>query len=306
MTRLRLATRASELALAQSRLVAARIEALLRVRVELLPTTTSGDRLKEVSLAKVGGKGLFVKEIEQALLAGQADLAVHSAKDLPAQEAEGLVLAAFPERADPRDALVVRRPGATLASLPRGARVGTGSLRRTAQLRAQRPDLEVVPLRGNVGTRLEKLERESLDAVVLACAGLERLGLASRIHERLDPTLLLPAVAQGALALQTRAGGTLCDELRVLGHERTELQVRAERAFLRGLGGDCSTPLAALAEPSGDTGLRLRALLASEDGSRCLRFEGAAEVGQAQALGAEAARSILAQGGAELLPKAPA
>jgi len=184
MTTVRLATRGSDLALTQSRTIAARIEAELGVGVELVPLKTTGDRLQNVSLAKVGGKGLFVKEIEEALLDGRADVAVHSAKDLPAQVPEGLEFVAFPERADPRDALVGRERGATLDGLPRGARVGTGSVRRIAELRAHRSDLEIVPLRGNVPTRLRKLEDEGLDAVILACAGLDRLGLSDRIDER--------------------------------------------------------------------------------------------------------------------------
>ncbi len=184
MSTVRLATRTSDLALTQARLVAGMLEARLGVAPELVRLQTTGDRIQSVSLAKLGGKGLFVKEIEEALLEHRADLAVHSAKDLPAALPEGLELVAFPERADPRDALVARERGATLESLPRCARVGTGSVRRMAQLRALRPDLEVVPLRGNVPTRLRKLESENLDAVILACAGLERLGLAERIDER--------------------------------------------------------------------------------------------------------------------------
>ena len=186
MSTIRLATRGSDLALTQSRAMAARIESELGAEVELVQIQTTGDRIQDVSLAKVGGKGLFVKEIEEALLDGRADIAVHSAKDLPAGVPEGLSLVAFPERADPRDALAGRESGMTLADLPEGARVGTGSVRRVALLRAYRPDLEIVPLRGNVPTRIRKLDEEPLDAIVLACAGLERLGLADRIatHRR--------------------------------------------------------------------------------------------------------------------------
>ena len=209
MSTVRLATRTSDLALTQARLVAGMLEARLGVATELVRLQTTGDRIQSVSLAKLGGKGLFVKEIEEALLEHRADLAVHSAKDLPAALPEGLELVAFPERADPRDALVARERGATLESLPRGARVGTGSVRRMAQLRALRPDLEVVPLRGNVPTRLRKLESENLDAVILACAGLERLGLADRIDERLAPEAMLPAVTQGILAIEGRAGDAI-------------------------------------------------------------------------------------------------
>ena len=196
MTTVRIATRNSELALAQARLVAAQIEGKLGAKTEILSMTTTGDRTLG-SLANAGGKGLFVKEIQDAVLDGRADIAVHSAKDLPAVTPDALEFAAFPERGDPRDALIGRERGASLEGLPRGARIGTGSVRRTALLLRARPDLEIVPIRGNVTTRLRKLEDEDLDAVVLACAGLERLGLADRIDERISPDLLLPAVAQG-------------------------------------------------------------------------------------------------------------
>jgi hydroxymethylbilane synthase len=297
---LRLATRESPLALAQARLVAGLLEARLRVRTELLPLRTSGDRLPG-RLERRGGKGLFVKEIEEALLAGRADLAVHSAKDLPAAATPGLILAAVPERADPRDALVTRDGAASLAALPCGARVGTGSARRAAQLRALRPDLELVPLRGNVGTRLRRLEEGGLAALVLACAGLERLGLADRIGERLAPELLLPAVNQGALALQARAGSSLAGELRALADPRAEAELAAERAFLERVGGDCFVPIAALAECGAAGGLRLRALVARPDGARIARGEQRGSTRDAAALGAAVAERVLAAGGAAIL-----
>jgi hydroxymethylbilane synthase len=301
MSTLRIATRASALALAQARIIAARIESELSVATELIPIKTRGDRLQDVSLAKLGGKGLFVKEIEEALLERRADIAVHSAKDLPAGTTPGLALVAFPERVGPRDALVARERGASLASLPAGARIGTGSARRSAQLRALRPDLEVVPLRGNVSTRLEKLETEGLDAVILACAGLERLGLASRIDERIAPESMLPAVGQGVLALQGREGDSLSRDIASLSEPDVVACIDAERGFLCGLGGDCTTPLAALAERDASGDLRLRALLASEDGTQMLRFEGRTEGSGAEALGAAAAARVLADGGDALL-----
>jgi hydroxymethylbilane synthase len=301
MRSVRIATRASDLAIAQARLVAARIEAALQVGTELVPLKTSGDRLQAISLAKLGGKGLFVKEIEEALLDGRADLAVHSAKDLPAALAPGLELAAFPPRADPRDALVARERGASLEQLPSGARVGTGSVRRAAQVRALRSDLELVPLRGNVPTRLRKLETEGLDAVILACAGLERLDLAGHIDERIDPEALLPAVGQGALAVQGRLGDSLAREVAALGDPATAACVSAERGFLAGLGGDCNTPLAALAEHTASGGLRLRGLVAAQDGSRVVRHEGESRPEEAAALGAACAEAVLADGGAALL-----
>jgi hydroxymethylbilane synthase len=280
--------------------MAARIRERLGEPTELVVVKTTGDRIQSVSLAKIGGKGLFVKELEEALLAGRADLAVHSAKDLPAALAPGCVLAAFPERADPRDALVAREPGATLADLPRGARVGTGSLRRGAQLRAARPDLQVVPMRGNVPTRLRKLEEDGLDAVVLASAGLERLGLAGRISERLEPALMLPAVCQGILALETRAGDALAARLVALDDADARSAASAERAFLAGLGGDCNTPLAALARVEAGS-ITLDALLCSPDGRRLVRARREAPRAQAAAAGADAAREVLASGGAALL-----
>jgi hydroxymethylbilane synthase len=300
MSTVRLATRTSDLALTQARLVAGMLEARLGVATELVRLQTTGDRIQSVSLAKLGGKGLFVKEIEEALLEHRADLAVHSAKDLPAALPEGLELVAFPERADPRDALVARERGATLESLPRGARVGTGSVRRMAQLRALRPDLEVVPLRGNVPTRLRKLESENLDAVILACAGLERLGLAERIDERLAPEAMLPAVAQGILAIEGRAGDAIARDAAALGHAATTAQAAAERAVLVRLEADCNVPLGAYAEASA-AGLRLRALLAATEGDRMARAEAEGAADEAHALGERVADALLASGGAELM-----
>jgi len=299
----RIATRGSALALAQARRVAGWLQERLGCAGELVVLKTTGDRIQDRSLAKVGGKGLFVKELEEALRDGRADLAVHSAKDLPAELAPGCVLAAFPERADARDALVARARGARLDALPRGARVGTGSVRRSAQLRAARPDLEVVPLRGNVPTRLRKLEDEGLDAVVLACAGLERLGLADRIDERLDPERVLPAVCQGVLAVETRADDPWAERLAALDDPAARVAATAERAFLSGLGGDCATPLAAWARADGSGRIRLDALLASADGRRLLRArrEAEATVEAAEAAGRDAAREVLAAGGAALL-----
>ena len=302
MNVVRIATRTSPLALAQARLVAARVEERLRAKTELVPLQTSGDRLAGPLQAR-GGKGLFVKEIEEALLAGRADLAVHSAKDLPARSAAGLVLAAVPEREDPRDALVCRSETGSLAGLRPGARVGTGSARRAAQLLALRPDLEVVALRGNVETRLRKLESQGLDAVVLACAGLVRLGLAGRIAERIAPEVLLPAVGQGALALQTREGDPLAAALGALDDPRAAAEFAAERAFLVRLEGDCNVPLAALAEPTGDGRLRLRGLVAASDGRRIARGEGEAPLAEAARAGLIAAERVLAAGGAEILAR---
>jgi hydroxymethylbilane synthase len=300
VTAVRIATRASELALWQARYVARRIEHELGRATELVPLTTQGDELRDVSLAKVGGKGLFVKEIEEALLDGRADVAVHSAKDLPGESPEALVFAAFPERADARDALV--SSFSRLGDLPRGARVGTGSARRSAQLRSARPDLEIVPLRGNVPTRLVKLDRLALDAVVLACAGLDRLGLADRIAERIDPLRLVPAVGQGALAVQTRRGDPLAELLAALTDPATETRVASERACQARLGADCNAALGAHALLAQDR-LTLRVRLLDSDGSAMIERTVEGDARDAASLGRTAADQVLAAGGAALLEK---
>lgn len=301
MSLLRIATRGSDLALVQSRQIAAELGRALAVQTELVVLRTTGDRIQDRSLSKIGGKGLFVKEIEEALLAGQADLAVHSAKDVPARLAPGCVIACYPERRDPRDALAAGERGATLASLPRGARVGTGSTRRVALLRALRPDLEIVPLRGNVPTRLDKIASERLDAVVLACAGLDRLGLTDRIDERIAPETMLPAVGQGLLALETRGDSEWRDRIAALEPAWTGEVARAERSFQTALGGDCSIPLAGFAERLADGRLHLRGLVSSLDGQTIARAEGHAPGTDAEALGERVARAVLEQGGREIL-----
>ena len=301
MSVIRLATRGSDLALTQSRTIAARIESELGTPVELVPLKTTGDRIQDVSLAKIGGKGLFVKEIEEALLDGRADIAVHSAKDLPAAVPDGLEFVAFPERADYRDALVARTSGATVAALAEGARVGTGSARRAAQLKTNRADLEIVPLRGNVPTRLRKLVEQELDAVILAGAGLDRLGFGDQIEERISPDLMLPAVAQGALALEARSGEALCDDLAALNDAQTARSVTAERGFLARLGADCTVPVACLAEDAADGMLWLRGLVAAADGSRVVRGELEVAADEAASGGSQLAERILASGGEAIL-----
>ena len=301
MTTIRIATRGSDLALVQARYVAARIESELGASTEIVLVKTTGDRIQSVSLAKIGGKGLFVKEIEEALTDGRADVAVHSAKDLPAVLADGLALAAFPQRADFRDALVARKAGATLSALGAGARVGTGSARRAAQLKTNRADLEIVPLRGNVPTRLRKLVEQELDAVILACAGLDRLGFGDQIEERISPDLMLPAVAQGALALEARSGEALCDDLAALDDAQTARSVTAERGFLSRLGADCTVPVACLAEDAAEGMLRLRGLVAAVDGNRIVRGDLEVAVAEAASGGSELADRILASGGEAIL-----
>ena len=300
---IRIATRRSPLA----RWQAGHVAELLRARdpaleIRLHEVVTRGDKILEVPLAEVGGKGLFVKEIEDALLAGQAEVAVHSTKDLPAEPAPGLTIGAVPEREDPRDALVAPR-ARTLAALPRGARVGTSSLRRGAQLRALRPDLRIEMVRGNVETRLRKAS-ESLDAVVLANAGLRRLGLAEHVTYVFPPEEMLPAVGQGALALQARAddAATLA-RLRELEHAATRVQVEAERGFLARIQGGCQIPVAAHATLEGEA-VRLRALVASVDGSRLVRAERSGPCREARALGEAVAEELLSRGADAILREA--
>ncbi len=271
--KLTVATRKSQLALTQTRaFVRTLIARFPGLEVEELHVTTTGDRIQDKSLADIGGKGLFIKEIEEALLEGQADFAVHSMKDLPADLAPGLRIACVPERQDARDAFISQK-APSLAELPLGSRVGTSSLRRAVQLGMTRSDLEIVPLRGNVDTRLRRAEEGHVDAIILACAGLIRLGWADRITERLPPEQCLPAVAQGALAIECRAHDNAVQELLGnLNHPETALAVAAERGVMRTTGGNCHIPLAAYALPDG-TGLWLRGLLADPTGKRVQTLE---------------------------------
>jgi hydroxymethylbilane synthase len=299
--RIRLGTRASRLAMAQAGWVA---DALRRhdpaLEVELVPMTTSGDRRADVRLAEVGGKGLFLKEIEDALLAGGVDFAVHSMKDVPAALPPGLVLAAVPAREDPRDVLV-GTGGTGLAGLAAGARVGTASVRRLVQLKARRPDVEVVAVRGNVETRLRRLAEGAIDALVLAAAGLARLGLVDVDAMPLAPEEFLPAVGQGALALECRSDDAIMRRrLAALSDARAETAVTAERAFLVGIGGDCDTPLAAHARVRGGT-VELSAMVADRAGAERLDERGEAPVADAAALGRRLAERLLARGAARLL-----
>jgi hydroxymethylbilane synthase len=268
MTRIRIGTRGSQLALWQAEHVAARLRGVRAgTEVELVVIKTTGDRITDRPLAEVGGKGLFVKELEEALLGHDVDLAVHSLKDMPTDQPEGLELSCFPGRAEPFDALCARRPLSSLDDLVEGARVGTGSLRRQVQLLAIRPDLEMVPIRGNVPTRLAKrFEAEEVDAVVLAAAGLRRLGLWDDGFLELTPPEVLPAPAQGILALETRLGDDeLSVYLEVLDDRTARLAAAAERAALAAIGGDCHTPFAAFAEQDG-AAMTVTARLYREDG----------------------------------------
>ena len=290
MPPLRVATRGSALA----RWQAERIVELLDVEAEYVIVSTRGDERRDVPIHAMGGTGVFVKEVEQAVLDGRADVAVHSAKDLPAETSPELVLAALPERGDPRDALV----GRPLDEIPTGGRVGTGSVRRRAQLAALRPDLGFAELRGNIPTRLEKAA--GFDAVVLAAAALDRLGLADRIAERVDPSVVLPQVGQGALAVECRADDDGTRELLArVDDAEVRAAVTAERAYLAELGGGCNLPCGALAEADGVGGLRLEALLASLDGRITLRAR--VDGHDPGAVGAEAARRLVDEEGGRLV-----
>jgi hydroxymethylbilane synthase len=300
---IRIGTRGSALALAQ----AASVAGALRGRdheVEVVPMRTEGDRLAAARLAAVGGKGLFVREIEEALLAGRIDVAVHSLKDLPAEQPDGLTLVAFPAREDPRDVLIARAPGG-LKGLPSGAVVGTSSPRRSALVRAERPDLVIEPLRGNVDTRLRKLESADCDAIVLAAAGLRRLGIAPPHSEPLAVDIFVPAVGQGILGIEGRVDDErVRTALAALDDAVTRACALAERAFLLRLGASCVTPVAAHARMDGGT-LAMTALVVSEDGQRILRQRGTARPAEAAGLGRRLADDLLDRGAAAVVALAP-
>jgi hydroxymethylbilane synthase len=303
VTTIRLATRESALALWQTEHVAALLRATHpHLTVELVPMTTRGDQVLDQPLAKIGGKGLFLKELEVAMLEGRADAAVHSMKDVPMALEPGFMLAAVLERADPFDAFVSNTHD-TLQDLPAGARVGTSSLRRQAQVRALRPDLELLDLRGNVQTRLGRLDAGGYDAILLACAGLLRLGLGERIRSRLTALEWVPAVAQGAIGIECRDGDSATAALFApLAHEHTTLCVSAERAMNLCLHGSCHVPVAGYATLSDDgQRLHLQGLVGEVASGRCVRAEAEAPAGQADALGRQVAEALLAQGARAML-----
>jgi len=299
--RLRIATRKSPLALWQAEHVRARLQQLHPgLQVELLTMSTQGDRVLDSPLAKIGGKGLFVKELEQGMLAGRADIAVHSMKDVPAELPEGLEIGAILEREDPRDAFVSNRFG-TLAELPQGARVGTSSLRRQCQLRAVRPDLEILDLRGNVNTRLAKLDAGDYDAIVLASAGLKRLGMAERITRTLEPEEMLPAIAQGVIGIECRSDDAAVKALiGPLYHAETGLRTQAERAMNAALDGGCQAPVAGYSTVTGDR-IYLRGLVGWPNGSAIVRGEVSGPAVAAARLGEQLATELLERGARPIL-----
>ena len=300
-TELRIATRKSPLAMWQAEHVRARLEqAHPGLRVTLLGMSTQGDKILDTPLAKVGGKGLFVKELEKAMLEGVADIAVHSMKDVPVDLPEGLHLRVILAREDPRDAFVSARY-AQLDELPQGARVGTSSLRRQCQLRARRPDVEILDLRCNVNTRLAKLDAGRYDAIILASAGLMRLGMEARICERLAPSVILPAIGQGAIGIECRRDDARVNTLiGVLNDAETHVRVRAERALNHRLGGGCQVPIAGFAEIASGR-LVLRALVGRPDGSEIIEGKVQGAIEQAQTLGTELADDLLSRGAKAIL-----
>ncbi len=301
MKKIRVATRKSALALWQAEYVKSALEALHPgIEVELVKMVSRGDKILDAPLAKIGGKGLFVKELETALLEGRADIAVHSMKDVPMGFPAGLELAVICEREDPRDAFVSNRY-ADLEALPAGAVVGTSSLRRQCQLLEQRPDLEIRFLRGNVNTRLAKLDAGEYDAIILASAGLKRLGFAARISSYLTLAQSLPAGGQGAVGIECRSDDAAVKALLApLQHRETALRVRAERAINRRLNGGCQVPIATYAELEGDQ-LWLRALVGQPDASEILRVEARCAAEQGEACGIALAEELLAQGADRIL-----
>ena len=303
MRAIRIATRKSRLALWQANHVRDRLlECRENLQVELLEIVSEGDRTLDVPLAEAGGKGLFLKELEQALLGGQADLAVHSIKDMTVTLPDGLALAAVCQRDDPRDAFVSNRFDA-IARLPRGAVVGTCSLRRQCQLRARFPHLRFANLRGNVNTRLEKLDRGEFDGIVLAVAGLKRLQLAHRITEYLSAEICLPAAGQGAIGIECRLDDADTRELIApLDHADSATRIAAERAVSQRLGGSCHLPLAAYSELHAG-GITVRALIGNPDGSKILRSERSGDRRDAVSLGQAAADCLLARGAGDILAK---
>jgi hydroxymethylbilane synthase len=298
---LRIGTRGSALALWQAEWVRSQLKAARPgLTVELVTIKTQGDKILDVPLAKVGGKGLFVKEIEEALLEGRVDVAVHSMKDMPADLPAGLHVAAMPRREDPRDVLIMRE-GRGLADLPSGARVGTSSLRRAAQLLHLRADLKTETLRGNLDTRLRKLETHGFHAVILAAAGIKRMGLSHLITQYLEPELMLPAVGQGALGIETRTEDRPTNELVTqLAHQPTMAAVRAERAFLRRLQGGCQVPIGGHATLDGER-LALTGMVADLQGRQVIRRALQGDAGKAEEIGESLAEVVLSAGGAEIL-----
>jgi hydroxymethylbilane synthase len=300
---LKIGTRGSALALRQTEMVVERIKkSYPGVAAEIVVIRTTGDRLQDVSLALIGGKGVFVKELEEALIRRDVDIAVHSMKDLPAESPEGLVIAAIPEREDPRDVLI-SRGNVKLERMPSGARIGTGSLRRACQLLNFLPDIQVVSIRGNLDTRIKKIDNENLDGIVVAAAGLRRMGWRDRISQYIPPEIIMPAVGQGALGLEVRADDSEIRELvAFLNDQKTAVEVAAERAFLKVFGAGCEIPLAAYAKIEKDE-LVISGLVGDFDGNDIIRDRIRGPVSENEVLGKLLAEDILAAGGQAIMDR---
>jgi hydroxymethylbilane synthase len=298
---LKIGTRGSQLALFQANWVKDRlVQAHPDLHVTLIKIKTTGDKIQDAPLAKIGGKGLFVKEIEEALLKKRTDLAVHSIKDVPTEFPEGLHLSVITKREDPRDVLI-SKDGKPLKDLPKGAKIGTSSLRRQAQLLHFRSDFELIPLRGNLDTRLKKLKSMNLDAIVLALAGVKRLGFDEKITEIIPPEVSLPAIGQGALGIETRmADQEVESQIRLLNDRDSSIAINAERAFLKKLEGGCQVPIAAFARIV-DTTLHIDGLVGTIDGKRLIRHHVEGPIERAESLGVELAEILLGQGAKEIL-----
>lgn len=297
----RIGTRGSDLALIQAKRVADRLKVMHPdLSVEVVSIKTRGDRMQDVSLVEIGGKGVFVKEIEEALLRGDIAMAVHSMKDVPVELPTGLVIAAVPEREDPRDVLISRE-GKKIESLRKGARIGTGSLRRGMQIKTLMPDIEVVPIRGNIDTRIRKIATENLEGIIIAAAGVKRIGRAAEISQYIPIEMMMPAVGQGVLGIEVRENDTATRDLvDPLNHPDTVVESSAERAFLRRLGGGCQVPIAGIARKQGET-LVIRGLVGSVDGRVVIMDEIRGSSRDAEEMGVTLAERILSRGGQAVL-----
>jgi hydroxymethylbilane synthase len=298
---IRIGTRGSELALVQARCIAEKIKGKYRdISLEIVPIKTRGDRMQNISLVKIGGKGVFVKEIEEALLQKEIRIAVHSMKDVPVELPDELVITAVPEREDPRDVLISKH-NMKMEELPKGARIGTGSLRRRMQLLNFLPDIEVIPIRGNLGTRIKKIETEGLEGIIAAAAGMKRMGWATKVSQYIPVETMLPSAGQGVLCIEVRKDD---DEIRemvsFLNHGETFTEVSAERAFLRTLGGGCQVPIACIGRKRGDI-LILKGLVGSIDGKIVIEDEVRGAIEDGEELGNSLAETILSRGGRAVL-----
>jgi len=294
-------TRGSDLALVQARWVSTRLQKLYSdISVEIVPIKTRGDRIQNVSLHEIGGKGIFVKEVEDALLRGDIDIAVHSMKDVPVELPDGLTMGAIPEREDPSDVLI-SRGGTQMENLPKGARLGTGSLRRGMQIRNLMPDMEIVPVRGNIDTRIKKIVTENLDGIVIAAAGMKRMGRGREISQYMPLDVMMPAVGQGVLGIELREDDRkIADLISPLNHPDTVVEVSAERAFLRRLEGGCQVPIAGIAQKDGDD-LVIKGLVGSVDGKTIIADEVRGRCSESEQIGSTLAENILARGGRAVL-----